>query len=335
MSQENRASCSREMFWMTPELASNLFPYLDLMSIKHLAEFHELTRKIFRNAFTWNKLIKRTFPDDVEVNVKPYGVPFESDKHLVSEKPKAKLLADILSLIQNSPGSQLEVDLIHFVCQRYPQSVPTSRVDVICACLENHVVSPRGIVLLEEIQAITGSCLLEVDSYQGIFVSGPLLTALGSIAARQQGRTLTLRPFLPSKFEVICCSPQEAEAFANLASSIESVRVVIFGYIFRGEGWAAIHQAVDQMADSSAVQEINVESRATTSQGFREDMEGIWEKVSLWRVFNGGWYLVFSKEINEERGVKGLTAAFHMTYEDFQKEAQKWGGGYDDGNGVR
>ena len=80
--------------------------------------------------------------------------------------------------------------------------------------------------------------------------------------------------------------------------------------------------------------------RFTTSQGFQEDMEAIWEKVSLWRVYYAGWYLVFSKEINEERGVKGLAAAFHMTYEDFEKEAQKWGGGQPtffcnaDGSGV-
>ena len=300
MSQENRASgsTSREKFWMTPVIVSKLFPYLDLMSIKNLAEFHAVTRKIFRNAFTWNKLIERTFPDDVEVNVKPYGVPSyydERDKVLASEMPKAKLLAEILSLIQDSPGSQLEVDLIHqlevdlihYVCQRYPQSVPTSRVDVICACLENHVVSPRGIVLLAEIQAILGSCLLEVDSYQGIFVSGPLLTALGSLAARQKGRPLKLRPFLPSKFEVICHSQQEAEAFENLARSIESERVMIYVYVgapWYKEEWAAIRRAVDQMADSSAVQEIDVESWPTTGQGFREDMEAILEKVSLWRV---------------------------------------------------
>ena len=120
---------------MTPELFSKLFPYLDLKSIKNLAEFHALTRKILRNAFTWNKLIKRTFPEDSEVNVKPYGVPYEHDELLASEKPKAKLHAEILNLIQEYPGSQLEVDLIHHVCRRYPQIVPTSRVDVSQLCL--------------------------------------------------------------------------------------------------------------------------------------------------------------------------------------------------------
>ena len=85
------------------------------------------------------------------------GVPYEYDELLASEKPKAKLLAEILSLILEYPGSWvLEMDLIHHVCQRYPQSVPTSRVDVNCACLETHVVSPRGIVLLERLLAILG-----------------------------------------------------------------------------------------------------------------------------------------------------------------------------------
>ena len=355
MSLESRMLGDLEKFWMTPELFSKLFPYLDLKSIKNLAEYHALTRKILRNAFTWNKLIKRTFPEDSEVNVKPYGVPYEYDELLASEKPKAKLLAEILSLILEYPGSWvLEMDLIHHVCQRYPQSVPTSRVDVNCACLETHVVSPRGIVLLGEIQAILGSRLLEVDTYQGIFVSGPLLTTLSSMATRQQGTRLKLRPFLPTKFEVSCWGQKDAEAFETLASSIESVRVTIFAdYVGGVEGWAALRRAVEQMEDSSAVQEIHLQTsaparpencRCTTlplalsrdfalinSQEFRENMAAIWKKVFLWRVFKSGWYLVFSKEMGEERGLKGLADAYNMTSEEFRKEAQQSGGG---GGGV-
>ena len=205
-------------------------------------------------------------------------------------------------------------------------------------------------MLLEEIEAILGSRLLEVDTYQGIFVSGPLLTALSSMAPRQPGTTLKLRPFLPTKFEVSCWGQKDAEAFENLASSIESVRVTIFaGYVGGVEGWAAVRRAVDQMADSSAVQEIHLQSVApvrpencrcttlplgrarhialTNSQDFKENMAAIWKKVFLWRVFKSGWYLVFSKEMGEERGLKGLADAYNMTSEEFKKEAQQSGGG--------
>ena len=56
-------------------------------------------------------------------------------------------------------------------------------------------------------------------------------------------------------------------------------------------------------------------------------MAAIWKKVFLWRVFKSGWYLVFSKEMGEERGLKGLGDAYNMTSEEFKKEVQQSGGG--------
>ena len=53
-----------EIFWETPELVDKLLSYLDLTSIKQLAEFHKVTRRILRNTVTWNKLLKRIFPED-------------------------------------------------------------------------------------------------------------------------------------------------------------------------------------------------------------------------------------------------------------------------------
>ena len=88
------------------------------------------------------------------------------------------------------------------------------------------------------------------------------------MATRQQGTRLKLRPFLPTKFEVSCWGQKDAEAFETLASSIESVRVTIFAdYVGGVEGWAALRQAVDQVADSSAVQEIHLQNSALVRPG--------------------------------------------------------------------
>ena len=96
-------------FWETPELVEKLLPYLDLITTKLLAESHKLTRKILKKAFNWNKLIQRILPleDRVPFLVDwSFGSPFpsEDDPLLASEKQKATILAEILTLINGDSG---------------------------------------------------------------------------------------------------------------------------------------------------------------------------------------------------------------------------------------
>ena len=70
--------------WATPELVANLLPFLDLASIKKLAESHRLTRQILGGAFVWNKLMKRTFLGSGNIDVDPECLPKKDDLHLAS-----------------------------------------------------------------------------------------------------------------------------------------------------------------------------------------------------------------------------------------------------------
>ena len=55
---------AEKKFWRTPELVENaLLPVLDIESIEQMAKSHDLTVEILGKTFTWNKLVKRTFPD--------------------------------------------------------------------------------------------------------------------------------------------------------------------------------------------------------------------------------------------------------------------------------
>ena len=58
------AAAAVRQFLGTPELVEKLLPYLDLTSTKHLAESHQLTRKLLRKPLTWNKLIHRILHQD-------------------------------------------------------------------------------------------------------------------------------------------------------------------------------------------------------------------------------------------------------------------------------
>ena len=149
-------------FWGTPELVENLILYLDLASIKQLAESHKLTRKILGKTFTWNKLIKRIFPEVTNIDLHYSTWPREDDAilptFLASERTRGRLLAGILSLSEDSDRSQLGMDLFHAICKRYPICMSTHyvqpagpesqticcykdnqrQVDVHCSCLQTH-----------------------------------------------------------------------------------------------------------------------------------------------------------------------------------------------------
>ena len=181
-------------FWETPELVEKLLPYLDLSTTKLLAESHKLTRKILKKAFNWNKLIQRILPleDRVPFLVDwSFGSPFpsEDDPLLASEKQKAKILAQILTLINGDSAAELV--LFHAICERNPISSSATVIDVtfMPSCLQTHRVSPWGLMLLKEVEASLGSRqqgLLEVDTVKMIILGGPLLMALTSKVASQQ-----------------------------------------------------------------------------------------------------------------------------------------------------
>ena len=102
---------AEKKFWRTRELVENaLLPFLDIESVEQLAKAHDLTVKVLGKTFTWNKLVKRTFP-------LTGSAPMKTD---VEEKSKARSLAGILLKIRSPHRDQLEHDLLQFICKRLP-----------------------------------------------------------------------------------------------------------------------------------------------------------------------------------------------------------------------
>ena len=339
------------IFWVTPELREKLYPYLDLGSLFHLAECHKLTRESLKKALIWNGLIRRTFHEDVGIlghlgerdsrsgltlvcHAGGSGNPSEDDAHLASETPKIRHLSHILSLIQDSPGSHLEMDLIHAVAERYPvinvmhpYKFPVS-VDVTCACLQIHQVSPWGFVLLEEIQATLGSReerILEVDTIRAN-PTGPFLMALSSMASRQPRMEIMieyhqtelpdwilahLEPgYVPNPVylwgAMVCRNRETAEAIekvARLVHASDYSHIRVAGEI-GAKGWTAIRRAVEHLAaPPSAVERIRLSSRQRAmGAGRKEDLKAIWAQVYYWNVYFNGQGLCFTKKDDGERG---------------------------------
>ena len=280
----------------TPELVEKLLSYLDLPSIKHLAEFHKVTRGILGNTFAWSKVIKRTFPEDEITNTWTRFISGD-DTMMASERQKARLLGKILGLMKRSERAELEMDLIHIICERFPILNPrtgsilvmTPIVDLTCSCLQIHRVSSWGFLLLEDVVATLGlrkNTVLNVDRVKGA-LEGPTLEALSSFLTRQQG-------LMVNKLEVkdMECKTKEASgAIATIVNQSDAVlahpRILVTEEIGRA-GWEAIRRAVENLSKTFGREVDLYSERKPMIGGRREDLKAIWEKVSCWEVASGG-----------------------------------------------
>ena len=318
---------AEKKFWATPELVEKLLPFLDLASTKELAEAHQLTRQILGGVLAWNKLIKKTFPKGENINVDQEDLPNEDDLHLASERPKAKLLSQIMNMFKDSAQQALlEMDLLHTICKRYKRDPDSDRykrdpdsvwspnwtglnfVSVTCLCNQIHVISPRGFVLLEDVEASTGSRRQGVHEVFIDYASGdltePLLTALSSrvINQLQMVRSLNI-------WAVGCDTQESAEAFARVAKNsqgegLEAWREpLIFVYDEIGpEGWMAILRASEYLPDSAWDVKIRCE-RTVLAAGRRDDLRAIWGNIHGWWLDSGDeGPLRFEKDPLGEKG---------------------------------
>ena len=265
---------AEKMFWRTPELVENaLLPFLDLESVEQPAKAHDLTVEILGKTFTWNKLVKRTFPD-------------WTDWTDVEEKSKARSLAGILLKIPNSHRDQLEHDLLHFICKRSPRS--KDFVDLKCSCLETHRVSLGVFLLLEQVEARLGSVeqrLVKVAT--PYLLCEPFLGALASRIARQ-GTLEKLERF----GGVVCSTKESADAWVAILLGTQEMVVNGVGIEIHiveevgAEGWAAIRRGVEHIAAHSEARICLTSERKSMAAGRKGDMKAIWGSISSWVVIS-------------------------------------------------
>ena len=146
------------MFCATPELMEKLLLFLDAVSTWNLAEAHDLTFNILGKAFSWDKLVKRMLPVEY-----PICEIYLTSDDLTAEKSKTRYLAEIVIMTKSKKWPQMEKDLLHGICKRYPANGDDPLVVVSCSsCLHTHKVSSLGFLLLEEVEAKLDSCAFDI-----------------------------------------------------------------------------------------------------------------------------------------------------------------------------
>ena len=302
---------------------------------------------MLRKAFIWKKLIQRMLPTEEKINFRSHifglPLPLEDDPLLECEMQKAKILAELLTLIKVGSLVELELALvlIHAIVERNPPVLTNLRnrspvtIDVSCSCLQTHRVSPWGFILLVEVEASLRSSMLEVDSVKMVTLKGPLSIVLASKAAGQQGSV--------KKLDVgvfVCDTNQTAEAMATLveqsnsAEAREENSIRISTEEIGMEGWAAVRRAVKRLWNTFGKDVRLSSDPKTMGAGRYEDLKATWDNVWEWVVHDEGYggAFTFTKEFDGEEGWwdrrgfrRGLEAFIDMTEEEWHAEATWWG----------
>ena len=184
---------AEKKFWKTPELVTKLVTFLDGQSTMVLAQAHHLTLDVVQHPFVWNKVVRRSCPDN-KVN-------------LDVNKDKIMPLLAILGMAKGA--SEMKLTLLEVICERFPPDSKEGRIlnddgDLLPETVEvsyscpTQPVSPAGFLLLEEVELASGSPPnLKVASASLACLKDPLLSALSKRVSSQQEQSSEVQISLP------------------------------------------------------------------------------------------------------------------------------------------
>ena len=323
MALENDAE---EKFWETPELLEMLLPFLDVASTLCLAQAHfsssnlesqkdSVVLGVLQRPLVWNKLIERSLP----------GNQYETHEEdmLETMKTTVEFLTEILKTF-NGPVS-LEMDLLLFICKRFPQLNYGFYVRPQHVHLSHHLppdqfwtrsVSPLGFTLLESVESSLGTAKQKIERIQVDILREPWLSAFGGRASRQGRKIGEFKCW-----EAECDTKEIAEALFILLNHCQSWTVRRLG-VEEGvgpDGWKALREAICSPGATRPLESVEAPLRVMI-EGRREDLRAIWEAVANWIIVNDAGYNDHGKMLYSEIGWRRLEVLMDMKKEVVEKD---------------
>ena len=152
---------AEDQFWATPELLEMLLPYLNAASTFNLAQSFFSSKKdsvvlgILQRSLVWNRLIERSLPFFLSP---VFSIASYFPSMLEIKMNTVVFLAAILKMFKDPVP--LEMDLLFFICKRFPPFVDQEQVALSHHLPPHHFwthsVSPEGFVLLEKVETALG-----------------------------------------------------------------------------------------------------------------------------------------------------------------------------------
>ena len=135
-------------FWRSPDLVSQLLPFLDLTSILHLANLLPLVLQLLQRKSIWRDLIRRSI-ENLDQHDQRWEIMWSVEE-----------LVDILKMLE-SPELLL-LDVLHVICEIYKDDKEEAEVILSCTCLCEHRIEFVGFQILEVAEEKMGTSLQNV-----------------------------------------------------------------------------------------------------------------------------------------------------------------------------
>lgn len=265
-----------------PELLEHMLSFFDAYSIASLASVHQPTTKVLQ---------ERKILDGKTIRRSKLPLSTLNEGTLEQQRQGIRLLVNLLLKLEN--GKDLMIDLLLVICENCPGVDQSNRVRVSDDGI--HLVSPLGVVLLEEAERPFASSLFGIREIRVENLKDPLLTALGSRLARHEEEVENLR---------LSCRAVEFKNTSQTGTFITLMqkcpKFYVDGYIhfqlfrsIRKEGWIQLAEASRlAMKKGGGARNLTFKTSKTVLQEARlEDLRAIWD---LQEHFN--WLVLSRRE---------------------------------------
>ena len=305
-------------FWRSPDLVSQLLPFLDLASTLHLASILPLVLQLLQRKSIWRDLIRRSI-ENFDLIMRD---DYEEIMWIVDQ------LVDILKMLE-SPELLL-LDVLHVICEIYEDSKEEAEVILSCTCLCEHRIEFVGFQILEVAEAKMGTSLQNViecsfDDYTRTifgsfetFTDDPDNELHHALVARLSRQTQQIRSLKIERFDLASRSGPNA-ILLQKCQTFQAEELYLKDLDEEDWSWLAnLLQEKGQiyLSSISMAKEIIVKAK-------KEDLKTVWDC---------GWPWKFVKEKEYEHSYFGgmyLQLDEYFGPETCEAHGEDWNGDYD------
>ena len=299
-------------FWRSPDLVSQLIPFLDVASILALATVQPLVTSLIQRRFIWKDLIGRSTICGSEQSV-------DNRKRNVGE------LVEILKLVADPEPHLLE--LLHTICEKWEH---TGSVQVSCNLHPSgHKVDTDGFELLELVEATMGTTLQKVEEIDLGDLNENLnsdFSLASALVARINRQSKPLQKAIINRVVLLA----NTGITANLLQNTQEweVEAFLLQRDFGREGWSWLAGHIQRNKDALGV----IHSSALVmARAKREDLKAVWDEnqsCEWWLLEHsrgalprdseewGEWTTMFSQYPTDGRDILFGRSAFEENEEE-------------------
>ena len=273
-----------DRFWRSPDLVSQLLPFLDSSSTLALASVQPLVVQLLQRSSIWKGLLRRSTIEDFD----DYD---ENNKSTVED------LVGILKMMGDPVPLLLE--LLHIICEKFLNYGRYNHISVSCTLhpAADHKVNQEGFELLELVEGAMKTSLQKVKECSLNEMDGLSLGQSLALVARINRQKEPLRKVDTEVLPLLADTGITATILQN-ALKVETIHIYLQSD-FGEEGWAWLAEVLQR--NGSMVQMVSV-SKVVMARARKADLKAVWDATHFQY---GCWLLTkhfYGQLPNDEKG---------------------------------